>query len=98
MSKFNELINGEQPVLVDFFAEWCGPCKMMTPVLKNVVSRLNNKARIIKVDVDKNPAVATKYNVRSVPTMIIFKKGQIKWQQSGTASENQLLELLQKFM
>jgi thioredoxin 1 len=79
MSKFNELINSEQPVLVDFFAEWCGPCKTMAPILKEVASKLDGKARIIKVDIDKNPAAALAYGVRSVPTLILFRKGKIMW-------------------
>jgi len=97
MSKFNDIINAEQPVLVDFFAEWCAPCKAMNPVLKEVVSQLKGKARIIKVDVDKNPAVASKYNVSGVPTLVLFKKGEIKWRQAGTLKQNQLLEIIQKF-
>ncbi|HKR04583.1 MAG TPA: thioredoxin [Bacteroidia bacterium] len=82
MSKFNELINSETPVLVDFSAEWCGPCKMMAPILKEVSSKVGDKARIIKVDIDKNPQAAAAYNVQSVPTLIIFKKGEIKFRQS----------------
>ena len=98
MSQFNNLINGEQPLLIDFFAEWCGPCKAMAPVLKDVVAKLGGKARIIKVDIDKNPAVAAKYNVRSVPTLILLKKGEIKWQQSGAIPGNQLLSQIEKFI
>ncbi len=96
MSKFNELINSDQPVLVDFFAEWCGPCKTMAPILQDVASKLNGTAKIIKVDIDKNPAAASKYRVQSVPTLIIFQKGEIKWQQSGVVPAKQLVELLQK--
>lgn len=98
MSTFNELINSEQPVLVDFSAEWCGPCKMMAPILKEVISKVTGKARIIKVDIDKNPAVATKYNIRSVPTLIIFKRGEVKWRQSGVVSENQLVNTIKNFI
>ncbi len=98
MSKFTDLINSEQPVLVDFFAEWCGPCKTMAPILSEVASKLDGKARIIKVDIDKNPGAASKYNVRSVPTLILFKKGEIKWQQSGVVTGTQLLGVLQKFI
>ncbi len=97
MSKFNELINSEQPTLVDFFAEWCGPCKAMTPVLQDVVSKINGKAKIIKVDIDKNSSVATKYNVKSVPTLILFKNGEIKWRQSGALPAKQLIKILQDF-
>lgn len=98
MSKFNELINADQPVLVDFFAEWCGPCKTMAPILQDTVSKLNGKAKVIKVDIDKNPSVASKYGVKSVPTLLLFKKGEIKWRQSGVVSSNKLLEVIKKMM
>jgi thioredoxin len=94
MSKFNELINSDTPVLVDFSAEWCGPCKMMAPILKQVASQVGDKARIIKVDIDKNPQAAAAYNVQSVPTLIIFKKGEIKFRQSGVMQANQLAPIL----
>jgi thioredoxin 1 len=97
MSKFNDLINADTPVLVDFFAEWCGPCKTMAPVLKEVVSQLNGKAKIIKVDVDKNPAVASKFNVQTIPTLVLFKKGEIKWRQSGVVHHDQLIEIIKQF-
>ncbi|MCE3280080.1 MAG: thioredoxin [Bacteroidetes bacterium] len=98
MSAFSDLINSDQPVLVDFYADWCGPCKTMAPVLKNVAGKLGDKVKIIKVDVDKNPAAAAKYNVRSIPTFIIFKKGQIKWQQSGALPEGMLVDVLKGFV
>ncbi len=97
MSKFNDLINSDQPVLVDFFATWCGPCKMMAPMLDQLKSDIGDKARIIKVDVDKNQAVASKYQVRGVPTLILFKNGQIKWQQSGVVQPAQLKQVIEQF-
>jgi thioredoxin 1 len=98
MSTFSELIQSEHPVLVDFYAEWCGPCKTMGPVLKNVVSKIGGKARVLKVDIDKNRAAAEKYGVQSVPTFIIFKKGRIRWRQSGALPEGMLVEMLRSFV
>lgn len=94
MSKFNEIINSETPVLVDFFAEWCRPCKIMAPILKQVASQIGDKARILKVDIDKNPQAAAAYRVQSVPTLIIFKKGEIKFRQSGVMQVDQLVPIL----
>lgn len=98
MSQFNDIINSGQPVLVDFFAEWCGPCKTMAPILSDVAGTLKGKARIIKVDVDKNAGAANKYNVQSVPTLILFKNGEIKWKQSGVVPGAQLLSIIEKFL
>ena len=78
---FQELINGETPVLVDFFATWCGPCKMMQPILEDTAKQVGEKVKIIKVDVDKNPLAASSYQVRGVPTLILFQKGQILWRE-----------------
>lgn len=91
---FQEIINQDKPVLVDFFATWCGPCKTQAPILDEVKQRLGNQASIIKIDVDQNQQVAAQYQVRSVPTLIIFKNGQIKWRQSGVFAANELENLL----
>ena len=98
MSKFSELINSKQPVLVDFSAEWCGPCKTMVPILSEVSRELQGKAKIIKVDIDKNPRAASHYGVRSVPTLLLFREGQVKWQQSGVIPARDLLEIIRKYI
>lgn len=98
MSKFSELINSDTPVLVDFFAEWCGPCKTMAPILSEVSKKVEGKAKIIKVDIDKNPQTAGKYKIMSVPTLMLFKNGEIRWKQSGVVSANQLLDVLRQHL
>jgi thioredoxin 1 len=94
MSKFSEIISQNKPVLVDFFAEWCGPCKMMAPILKEVKDSLGESVSIIKIDVDKNQALAAKYQVRGVPTLLLFKNGKQVWRQSGLVQKNDLLSIL----
>ncbi len=94
---FNELIQSEKPMLVDFFAEWCGPCKMMAPILKEVKSAIGDAASIVKIDVDKNPHTAAEYQVQGVPTLILFKQGKVLWRQSGVVQKNNLINVLKQF-
>lgn len=96
MNAFKELINSEKPVLIDFFATWCGPCQMLAPILVDVKAELNDQIKIIKIDVDKYQDLAAEYQVRGVPTMMIFKKGQMLWRQSGLLSKNDLVNLLKQ--
>lgn len=98
MSAFTQLIESDQLVLVDFSAEWCGPCNTLAPILKETATKLAGRAKIIKVDIDKNPAAAQKFGIRSVPTLLLFRKGEIKWRQSGVLPANALLETILKFL
>jgi len=91
---FGEIIQGHKPVLVDFSAEWCGPCKMMPPILKEVKDKMGDDVTILKMDVDKNPNVAASYQIQSVPTLIVFRDGQIKWRQSGVIRADQIRSVL----
>lgn len=94
-SKFNTIINSKVPVLIDFYAEWCGPCKSLAPVLEQVKSELKDAVKIIKIDVDKNHLLAANYRVKGVPTLILFKEGVQVWRQSGVLQKNELLKVLQ---
>lgn len=94
MSSFNEIIQSDKPVLVDFFATWCGPCQMLAPILKEVKANLGERISIIKIDVDKNQAVAAQYQVRGVPTMILFQNGKPLWRQSGVLSKEDLIKVI----
>lgn len=97
MEKFNEIIASDKPVLVDFYATWCGPCKMMHPVLEDVAKNVGDNARVIKIDIDKNEELSRVYQVRSVPTLMIFKNGELKWRTSGVTPATTLEEELKKY-
>lgn len=99
MEKFENLINSiTVPVLVDFYATWCGPCKMMHPILENVKSRVGDKARIVKIDVDEQQALAMQYRIQAVPTLMLFKNGQQVWRQSGVVQSNELVSLIEQYV
>ena len=95
---FNDIINSDQPVLVDFYATWCGPCKTLGPILKEVAERLEGKAKVIKIDVDKNRAVAQKYQIMGVPTIMIFKEGKQLWRQSGVLPVSQIVNTIEQYI
>ncbi len=97
MSSFKDIINSDKPVLIDFSAEWCQPCRMMPPILKEVKNNLGDSIRILKIDVDKNPAIAQKYQIRSVPTLMVFKNGQVLFNQPGVVPANQLTDIVKQF-
>jgi len=96
--KFSEIIGGSTPTLVDFYADWCGPCKMVPPILKEVKETLNDRIKIIKIDTEKNREVSAKYGIRSIPTMILFKNGKSIWRQSGVLPAPQLLKVLEQYL
>jgi len=95
MNKFDEHINGSKPVLVDFYADWCGPCKMMAPYIVEVKKKIGDRAVVLKMDIDKNPTYAAKYHIQSIPTLMIFKNGKILWRQMGVVPANAILQQLE---
>jgi thioredoxin 1 len=95
-SKFSELIKSDTPTLVDFSAEWCGPCKMMKPILEDLKKMVGSKASILKIDVDKNPQIASELQIKGVPTIILFRNGKIKWRQSGVIPAKNLAQIIQQ--
>ena len=94
MSKFNELINSDTPVLVDFFATWCGPCQMLMPVLKEVKDNMGERVKILKIDVDKNKELASQFQVHGVPTMMLFQNGKQLWRQSGVLTKDEIIRTI----
>ncbi len=98
MENFNEIINSEQLTLVDFFATWCGPCKTMHPVLEQLKEQMGDRLRILKIDVDKNEALSASYRVQAVPTLMLFRKGELLWRQSGALSLSQLSEIVKDYL
>ena len=98
MNKFQDIIADNAPVLVDFFAEWCGPCKMMKPVLEELKKKMGNKIIILKIDIDKNISLSSEYRIQSVPTLVLWKQGEIIWRQSGALSLNELEQILSSYI
>lgn len=98
MESLKDIILGEKPVLIDFFAEWCAPCKAMKPVLENLKQELGERIRIIKIDIDKNNAIAASYNIQSLPTLMLFKEGKTLWRSSGARQLSELKSIIEKYL
>lgn len=97
-TKFKDVIKSEKPVLVDFFATWCGPCKALSPVVNNVKKELDGKMKVVKIDVDKNKNVSAKYGIKSLPTLAIFQNGEIVWRESGMKTQSQLMKIVNRYL
>ncbi len=91
---FDSIINTDKPVLVDFYADWCQPCQVQAPIIQNVARELKDKVKVIKIDVDKNPGIAKRYEIQGVPTLALFRKGQMLWRQSGVQNKSQLISII----
>src|SRR5210317_534975 len=98
MSEFNEIINSSKPTLVDFYADWCGPCKVMSPIIEQTKNSLGDEATVLKINIDNNAEVARKYQIRSIPTLLIFKEGEVVWRQSGVLQKEMIVESVKKFI
>ena len=98
MSSFFEITASDQPVLIDFYAEWCGPCKMMSPILKDVKEIMGDKIKVLKIDVDKNQRLATALNVKGVPTLVLYKSSKLLWRQSGVVQKNDIISKINEYL
>lgn len=94
MSDFSNIISGDTPVLVDFYANWCGPCKIMSPIVDEIKNEFGNRIRVLKIDVDKNAPVATKFKIKGIPTLLLFKQGEIVWRNAGVVLKDELIQVI----